>query len=184
VKKGGKGGAKTSQAGSDFEDQTYEVLLNDLKHIGYSVKSINRGAKNPRHLTLDGPGTKVIEIFFKASLHKDFFEPRGIKSSDYFSARLEPDTAIFSNATKTLTIIEKKQQTGTGSVAEKLQTCDYKMIYYKTLCDPIGLKVDLVWQLGEYFKKQEIQLRSVFEYMNPKGSTYYFHKIPVGMLKI
>jgi hypothetical protein len=184
VKKGGVGGANTSKAGSDFEDKTYEVLLDDLKKTGFSIKTTNYGDKNLRNLTLVGPYSKTIEIFFKASIHKDFFEPRGIRSLDFFSARLEPDTAIFSHSTKTLTIIEKKQQTGSGSVAEKLQTCDYKMIYYKTLCAPLGFEVDLIWQLGKYFEEQEEQLQSVFEYMILKGSTYYFHKVPVEKLKI
>ena len=184
MKKGGVGGAKTSKAGSDFEGTTYEVLLSDLQNKGFSVKATNYGAKNLRNLTLVGPDSKTIEIYFKASIHKDFFEPRGIRSLDFFSARLEPDTAIFSHFTKTLTIIEKKQQTGTGSVAEKLQTCDYKLIYYKTLCAPLGIEVDLIWQLGEYFEEQQEQLQSVFKYMILKGSTYYFHKVPVEKLKI
>ena len=184
MKKGGVGGAKTSKSGSDFEDQTYQTLIDDLKKIGYEVQILNKGKKNPRGLTLIGPNSKNIEIFFKASLHKDFFEPRGVRNSDYFSARLEPDTAIYSESTKTLTIIEKKQQTVGGSVAEKLQTCDYKLQYYTTLCKPLGIKIDLIWQLGEYFKSQEKQLRSVLEYMESKGSSYYFHKVPVEKLKI
>ncbi len=184
MKKGGKGGAKTAKAGADFEDQTHQVLIDDLKQIGYVIDTSEWGNISPRYISLKKSDSRVIEIFFKASLHKLFFEPRGVKSSDYFSARLEPDTAIFSSSARTLTIIEKKQQTGAGSVAEKLQTCDYKMLYYRTLCEPLNLKVELVWQLGSYFKEQEEGLRSVFEYMISKGSTFYFNKIPVDKLKL
>lgn len=184
MKKGGVGGAKTSKSGSDFENSTYETLLNDLIAKGYSVKEIVNGTTSPRTITLVSEDFNKVEFYFKAAIHKNFFEPRGILTSEYFTARLEPDTAIYSEKTKTLTIIEKKQQTTTGSVAEKLQTCDYKMMYYKTLCAPLKVKVDLIWQLGEYFKQQEKGLGSVFEYMKSKGSSYYFHKVPVEALKI
>ena len=69
-------------------------------------------------------------------------------------------------------------------MAEKLQTCDYKMMYYKTLCDPIGIKVDLIWQLGSYFFDQKDNLRSIFEYMLTKGSRYFFYEVPIKELKI
>lgn len=178
------GGAKTSKSGADFEDSTHKVLINDLEGIGYRIQNLEDGNKGPRTITLVKNQSETIELFFKAALHKSFFELRGVRSLEYFSARLEPDTAIFSPKTNTLTIIEKKQQKTTGSVAEKLQTCDYKMFYYQTLCKPIGVEVDLIWQLGEYFKSQERQLKSVFDYMESKGSSYYFHKVPVNKLKI
>jgi hypothetical protein len=57
-------------------------------------------------------------------------------------------------------------------------------MYYSTLCEPIGVKVDLIWQLGQYFVGQKENLRSVFEYMLSKGSCYYFLDIPIKELKI
>ena len=184
MKTGGVGGAHTARAGSDYEKLTHDLLISDLQKIGYEIKEIKPGNNSPRGISMAGPRSTTIEFYFKAAIHKDFFEPRGVRSADYFSARLEPDTAIYSESTKTLTIIEKKQQTTPGSVAEKLQTCDFKMLYYTTLCKPLGIKVDLIWQLGEYFKRQEKQLESIFKYMESKGSSYYFHKVPVDKLKI
>ena len=58
------------------------------------------------------------------------------------------------------------------------------MLYYSTLCGPIKVNVDLIWQLGPYFEQQQVGLRSVFEYMNSKGSRYFFGHIPVSELKI
>jgi hypothetical protein len=184
MKKGGVGGALTAKAGSDFEDALFNELAGDLKSNGYSQVDILRGPTSAKYVRYAHKNRGEIEIFFKASVHKIFFEPRGVKSSDFFSARLEPDTAIFSPKTRTLTIIEKKQQNTTGSVAEKLQTCDYKMLYYTTLCGQINVKVDLIWQLGPYFEKQQGNLRSVFDYMKSKGSRYFFGHIPVSELKI
>lgn len=184
MKKGGIGGAKTQKSGEVFENDTLDNLVKAFEAGGYLVKSLRPKSGSPRGITFENRKGEVVELYFKAAIHKDFFEPRGIQTKQYFSARLEPDTAIYSEKTKTLTIIEKKQQTGSGSVAEKLQTCDYKMMYYKTLCDPIGIKVDLIWQLGSYFFDQKDNLRSIFEYMLTKGSRYFFYEIPIKELKI
>lgn len=178
MKKDGVGGAKTQKAGEAFENLTLSNLVHSFEENGYKVQSTRPGGLSPRGITFRNSQENVVEMFFKAALHKDFFEPQGVKSSDYFSARLEPDTAIYSHKAKTLTIIEKKQQTGAGSVAEKLQTCDYKMLYYSTLCKPLKIKVHLFWQLGPYFLENQNGLRSVFEYMESKGSQYFFHEIP------
>ncbi len=184
MKKGGVGGAATSKSGSDFEDALFAKLAEDLIANRFQEIDIQKNGNTIRYVRYKHSEKGNLDIYFKASVHKLFFEPRGVFSADFFSARLEPDTAIFSENTKTLTIIEKKQQNTSGSVAEKLQTCDFKMLYYTTLAKPLGIKVDLVWQLGPYFEKQQKGLRSVFEYMNSKGSRYFFGHIPVSELKI
>ena len=187
MKKGGFGGAKTQKAGADFETSTAEDLLEKLLLKGYKVTKEHRlsGAKSTLHgVSMKSKRNSKIEIYYQDGIYRLFFEPRGIDWRDYYSGRLKPDSAIYSEDTKTLTIIEKKQQEGAGSVAEKLQTCDYKMQYYSNLVRGLGIKVELVWQLGKYFLDQEQNLKSVFEYMTSKGSRYYFLTIPVEELNI
>ena len=187
MKKGGIGGAKTQKAGADFEASTAEDLIQKLVKQGYKVTGEHRlsSSKSTLHgVSLISPKKNSLEIYYQDGIYKLFFEPRGVNWRKHFSARLKPDSAIYSEATKTLTIIEKKQQETSGSVAEKLQTCDYKMLYYTTLCNQIGIKVDLIWQLGPYFEMQQVNLRSVFDYMKSKGSRYFFGHIPVTELKI
>ena len=184
MKKGGRGGSATQKAGEVFENKTLENLLASFQKNGFVLDSILKGGQNPRALFLKNEAGKLVDIFLQAAVHTHFFKPRGINSDDYFSAELRPDTAIFSHSANTLTIIEKKQQTGAGSVAEKLQTCDYKMQYYTTLCKPIGVRVDLIWQLGQYFVDNKIALRSVFEYMKSKGSRHFFLEVPFEALHI
>ncbi len=187
MKKGGIGGAKTQKAGADFEISTSADLIEKLKNQGYKIESEHKltGAKGPLHgVTLLSPKSNKVEIYYQDGIYKLFFEPRGVDWRKHFSARLKPDSAIYSEATKTLTIIEKKQQEGAGSVAEKLQTCDYKMIYYTKLVSGMGIKVELVWQLGQYFVDQEANLKSIFEYMVSKGSRHYFLTIPIEGLNI
>jgi hypothetical protein len=187
MKKGGTGGSHTARAGSSFEVQVDETLLTDLDQIGYLETAIQKlsGASGPIHgrILQNDLGNKI-EMFYKSGVYKLFFEPRGVHYKDHFSARLEPDIAIYSEREQTLTIIEIKQMTAAGSVAEKLQTCDYKRFYYETLASPLSVKVSISWVLGEYFKTQESQFQSVYEYMLTKGSKYYFGFLPVNELEI
>lgn len=187
MKKGGVGGAKAQKAGADFEASTSEDLIQKLVKQGYKIAKEHRlaGSSGTLHgVSLVSPKNSKLEIYYQDGIYKLFFEPRGIDWREHFSARLKPDSAIYSEKTKTLTIIEKKQQEGAGSVAEKLQTCDYKMIYYSKLVSGMGIKVELVWQLGQYFVDQEANLKSIFEYMMSRGSRHYFLTIPIDGLNI
>jgi hypothetical protein len=187
MKKGGTGGAYTSRQGSTFEILTDEKLLKEMTNSGYVEKDVHRlsGAHGPIHgRTMQSASGDTVEFFYKTGLYRIFFATHGIDYHEYFSARLEPDTAIYSHSTKVLTIVEKKQMTVGGSVAEKLQTCDYKRHYYETLTRDLGIEVDIKWLLGEYFKQQQVQLKSVYEYMLSKGSNYYFDLIKLQDLRI
>jgi hypothetical protein len=186
MKKGGVGGAKTAKAGADFEKISDNQLIASLSESGYEqtfLYGLNSGGVAPHALSMEKSGSKI-DIFYKAGIYKYFFEPRGIDAKKLFSARLEPDSAIYSYRKKILTIIEKKQQTGAGSVAEKLQTCDYKKYYYEKLLEGTGIKLEIVWLLGPYFYENRAGLASVFEYMESKGSRYYFEILPVEELAL
>lgn len=186
MKKGGVGGAKTAKEGADFEVSSDNQLISSLIDSGYQLTilhGLNSSGTTPHALTMEKNGAKI-DIFYKAGIYKYFFEPKGIDARRIFSARLEPDSAIYSHQKKTLTIIEKKQQTGAGSVAEKLQTCDYKKYYYEKLLEGTGIKLEIVWLLGSYFYENKVGLASVFEYMENKGSKYYFEQIPVDKLSL
>jgi hypothetical protein len=187
VKKGGSGGAKTQKSGADFEVSTADSFISDLMQLGFKVDSKHR--RSPRSSTLHGvslskTNEQKLEIFYQDGIYKLFFEPLGVDWKTYFSSRLKPDSAIYSTSTRVLTVIEKKQQNVEGSVAEKLQTCDYKLNYYKKLTKPLDVEVNLIWLLGPYFENKKDSLRSVFEYMLEKGSRYYFGNIPISELCI
>lgn len=187
MKTGGTGGSHTAKVGMTFEQITDDALIDELSRIGFFEKEIiklNKNSSTVHGRILQSESDNEIEIFYKSGIYKLFFEPRGINYRDSFSARLEPDTAIFSSRTNTLTVIEKKQMVAAGSVAEKLQTCDYKRMYYETLLSPLGISLEISWILGPYFKQKEIQLKSVYDYMLSKRSKYYFGDIPVEELNI
>ena len=187
MKRGGIGGAKTQKSGANFEESTAQDFLRDFIDSGYKVVEEHRLSSNSKTLhgmSLQNEFGKKLEIYYQDGVYKLLFEPNGINWNQHFSARLKPDTAIYSPERRALTVIEKKQQEGEGSVAEKLQTCDYKLNYYKTLASRLSIDVELVWLLGPYFEKKQETLRSVFEYMEEKGSRYYFGKIPISVLSI
>jgi len=182
MRRGGVGGAKTQKAGARFEESTAEELIKEILRSGYQIVEEHRPKGNTKTLhglSLTNGSGYPLEIYYQDGLYKLFFEPRGINWKDKFSSRLKPDTAIYSTAHRVLTIVEKKQQETEGSVAEKLQTCDYKLNYYTTLTRDLNIKVQLFWLLGSYFENKQESLRSVFDYMEQKGSRYFFHRIPL-----
>jgi hypothetical protein len=187
MKRGGVGGAKTQKAGAKFEESTAQDFIRDFIDSGYRVVEEHRLGSNSNTihgLSLQNQNGKSLEIYYQDGVYKLLFEPNGVNWNQYFSARLKPDTAIYSPQKRTLTVIEKKQQEAEGSVAEKLQTCDYKLNYYRTLADKLNIEVELIWLLGPYFEKKQETLRSVFEYMENKGSRYFFGKIPIDLISI
>ena len=70
---------------------------------------------------------EVGQIFQKDGLYRYFDEIDDFDYTKIISAKLLPDEAIFVISKNTVYIIEKKTQSGGGSVDEKLQTCDFKI---------------------------------------------------------
>jgi hypothetical protein len=91
-----------------------------------------------------------------------------------------PDDAIFIIKDKTLYIIEIKFQAVTGSVDEKLQTCDFKNKQYRKLLVPLGISVKYVYILNDWFKKE--QYKDVLEYVKSVGCCYFFYELPLSFL--
>ena len=94
------------------------------------------------------------------------------------SRRLLPDDALLVIVRETLFIIEVKYQQVAGSVDEKLQTCDFKRKQYLKLVAPLGLKVEYVYVLNDWFKKPEY--KDVLDYIiSVDGCSYYFEYLPL-----
>jgi hypothetical protein len=78
---------------------------------------------------------------------------------------------------KTIYIIEKKFQAGSGSVDEKLQTCDFKKKQYIKLFKPLNIKVEYYYVLNDWFRKPEYN--DVFEYIESVGCKYFIEELPL-----
>lgn len=168
MKKSGKGGGRTI-TGLRFESRVaMRELLATLR--GYEIKEDKVYFK----------GRKVAEFFGKHKLYKNLLEPNNIDYSTITSKKLVPDEAILILAGKTLYIIEIKSQEVTGSVDEKLQTCDFKNREYKRLLAPLGISVKYTYILNGWFKKPEY--KDVLEYIDSVGCYYFFYELPLSFL--
>lgn len=163
----GKGGANT-KTGLVFEGQTdLSTFLNSQKN--YHVKGGIVYFKN----------REVARVFKKYKLYK-FLEEYDIDWRNILSKKLLPDDSIYVIVSNTIYIIECKFQKVAGSVDEKLQTCDFKKKQYIKLMKPLGIKVDYIYVLNDWFTVPAY--RDVLAYIKEMGCDYYFNEISLSRL--
>ena len=173
MKKGGIGGANTI-TGLNFEDKVdLHKLLSRIP--GYSIKK----SKNRIGVDVLFEGKLVARCFRKYDFYK-FLEENDIEWKKIISRKLLPDDAMLVIVRETLFIIEIKYQQVAGSVDEKLQTCDFKRKQYLKLVTPLGLKVEYVYVLSDWFKKPEY--KDVLEYIQSVNCHYKFNELPLSWL--
>jgi len=97
-----------------------------------------------------------------------------------FSKQLVPDNGLFVVVRDTLFIIEIKFQQGTGSVDEKLQTCDFKRKQYTKLVHSLGWRVEYVYILNDWFKQEGY--KDTLDYIHSMNCHYMFNEIPLKWL--
>jgi hypothetical protein len=165
--KGGKGGGNT-RVGIEFEARV--DLLNQIDELpGYEIDGNNILYK----------GTEVALFFKKRGLYRHL-EGLGVDYRQYISKRLEPDNALYVINNNTIFIIEIKFQNVSGSVDEKLQTCDFKKKQYMKLFSSLNYEVEYIYILSEWFKKEEY--KDVRDYIISVGCRFYFEFLPLHEL--
>ena len=169
--KGGKGGANTNLNGLKFEKETDIKILFQKIH-GYKV--INE--------EIYFQDKKVAELFSKNSLYKKLLTQYGINWKTRASSKLLPDEAIFILKDNTLYVIEKKIQNGSGSVDEKLQTCDFKKKKYIKLLTGTNIKVEFIYVLNNWFDQE--RNKDTFDYIKAVGCHYFFNTLPLSFLNL
>lgn len=168
MKQGGTGGANT-KTGLIYEGKVdLRTFLNEQP--GYKVEGN----------TVFYLNEKVGQIFKKYELYTKFLSPRGVNWSDYISSRLLPDNGIYVIVNNTVFIIEVKTQHRTGSVDEKLQTCDFKKKQYQKLFFRLNIEVQFIYILDDWFDKPKY--KDVLDYIISVGCQYYFQYIPLQRL--
>ncbi len=170
MKEGGVGGSKT-KTGLHFESRvSLEKVISALP--GYTISDDR----------VFFQGVKVAELYQKHKLYKNLLKPNHIDYSVIISKKLLPDEAILILKDKTLYIIEIKFQKVSGSVDEKLQTCDFKCREYKKLLAPLGISVEYVYILNDWFNKKEY--KNVLNYVKSVGCHYFFNEVPLEFLNL
>ncbi len=167
MKKKGFGGGNTI-TGLKFErGRDILSILSNVK--GYSVKGN----------VIFYLGKEVARSYRKHSLYK-FLESQGVDYKKIISKKLLPDEALYVIVKNTLFVIEMKYQEVTGSVDEKLQTCDFKKKQYKKLMAPLNIEVEYIYILSNWFRKPEY--KDVLDYIISVDCQYYFQYLPLQKL--
>ena len=186
--KDGIGGVNT-KTGLEFEMQTdlkeiisrlknYEVRncdFNTSRRKGKVIKGkkLRSEEKSARWIVLYKQ-EEVARIYRKEGLYRYFDEIDDYDYTEIISSKLLPDDAIFVIEKNTVFIIEKKTQSGSGSVDEKLQTCDFKLKQYKKLFSPLNKEVKYYYLLEkEWFSQRKY--KDVLDYIISVGCGYYFN---------
>jgi hypothetical protein len=173
MKEGGIGGGKTI-TGLNFERSVdFQELL--AAKPGYAIKEIP--GKAGKGVFFEGE--LVARCFRKNGFYK-YLDEHNVDWHAQLSKKLLPDDALLVIVRETLFIIEVKYQQVAGSVDEKLQTCDFKRKQYQKLVAPIGLKVEYVYVLNDWFKNPSY--KDVLEYVNSVNCHYRFNTLPLAWL--
>ncbi len=162
------GGAQTNANGLKFEQDT--SLNNALIMKGFKINKF-AVLKNGKILGLSLP---------KHNLYKVFEHLMDDGYLNYVSKRLLPDEAFYNFSSNTIYIIEKKFQNSSGSVDEKLQTCDFKLWEYRKMFSPIDIDVRYIYVLNDWFKQKMYD--DVKQYIRDHECDYYFNEIPLDVL--
>ena len=173
MKTGGIGGANTL-TGLNFESKIdFQKLLGKIP--GYSVAKIPDKAG----MGVFFEGKLVARCFKKHDFYR-FLDESKVDWQNMLSKKLLPDDAMLVIVRETLFIIEVKYQQVAGSVDEKLQTCDFKRKQYLKLVAQLGLKVEYVYVLNDWFKKPEY--KDVLDYIHSVNCHYRFNELPLAWL--
>jgi len=166
--KDGKGGGNT-RTGLVYEGEVDLKTFLDSK-TGYEVS----GDKVLYNEEL------VARIFKKNSFYNIFLKELEVDWKKYLSKRLMPDDSIFVLLNNTLFIIECKFQQVSGSVDEKLQTCDFKKKQYQKLLASANIDVEYVYLLSDWYRHP--RYKDVLDYIISVNCHFYFEYIPLTKL--
>ncbi len=173
MKTGGLGGANTL-TGLRFEREVdFQQLIGTVP--GYEVKRVS--LKAGMGVFFEG---KLIARCFRKHDFYQFLSESNVDWKNLITKKLLPDDALLVIVRETLFIIEVKYQQVAGSVDEKLQTCDFKRKQYLKLVSSLGLKVEYVYVLNDWFKKPEY--KDVLDYIHSVNCHYRFNEIPMSWL--
>lgn len=173
MKIGGTGGARTLTGLSFEKTVDFQTLLETIP--GYAVKAID--GKIGKGVYFDD--ALVARCFRKHDFYR-YLEEEGIAWHKLISKKLLPDDALLVVVRETLFIIEVKYQQVAGSVDEKLQTCDFKRKQYLRLVAGLGLKVEYVYVLNDWFKQSGY--KDVLDYIHSVNCHYKFDTLPLAWL--
>lgn len=173
MKTGGKGGNST-KTGLEYERVVdFQSALQKIN--GYSIEE--HPQKSGLAVFYKG---QIVARFFRKNAFYKFLNEQKVDWKKLVSKRLYPDDALLVIVRETLFVIEVKFQKVAGSVDEKLQTCDFKRKQYLKLLHGLGIKVEYVYVLNDWFK--DPKYKDVLDYIHSVNCHYKFDEIPLAWL--
>ena len=172
------GGINANINGLIFEKKT--SLKMALERCGFSLEPIchdeNTGYKIYKGKSFLGYSVPQYRLY------TDFLKPNKINYKEYNSKKWLPDECFINIKTKIAFIIEKKFQSKSGSVDEKLLTGHFKKMEYKKLFKPLGYRVIFIYVLSSEWFTNKPAYDDTFQYIEDMDCEYYFDKIPLDKL--
>lgn len=175
------GGANTNVNGLSFEQTT--KLSTALESVGCDIQAVStsvvKTGKNKIQEVLY-QGTHIGFACAQHAFEKYLSHYQDVDMKTVLSKSLRPDDVFINDITKTVYIIEKKFQHDSGSVDEKLQTCDFKKKQYKKLLRTAEYDVEYYYVCNDWFAGREYA--DVREYIEDVGCKIFFNEIPLDYL--
>jgi len=173
MKKGGVGGGSTVTGAAYEGNVDVQSLLEAIP--GYNLRSTSGRAG--RDVFFE---SKLVARCFRKHDFYVFLKENDIAWEKRISKKLLPDDALLVIVRDTLFIVEVKYQQVPGSVDEKLQTCDFKRKQYLKLVVDLGLKVEYVYVLNDWFRAEGY--KDVLDYIHSVNCHYKFGALPLEWL--
>ena len=159
------GGSKTNENGLGFEGRTSLIdSLNQNNEI--SIISNYKVFYKSRFIGY---------YCEKHNFYKLFLEEKNISWKKLISKKYLPDSVFINEVNKVVYVIEKKYQEGSGSVDEKLQTCDFKKKIYTKLIQDTGYKTEYYYLFNKWYLREEYN--DVKNYIHSVGCKYFIEHI-------
>ena len=173
------GGSKTNKNGLSFEGRT-DFVSSIKKDKNFSLKVISN-LKDTYEIKHKG---KKIGLYTEKHEFYKFLSSENVDYKKIVSKKYLPDGVLINQLNKTIYIIEKKFQEGSGSVDEKLQTCDFKKKIYTSLIDQCDVKygTEYYYLLNDWYDREEY--KDVKEYIKSVGCKYFINEINLEELGI
>ena len=166
------GGSKTNKNGLSFEGRTNLIQsLDNNKNI--SIVDTNK---------IYYSGKYVGYYCEKHSFYNRFLQKNNIDWKSLISKKYLPDGVLVNELNKTVYVVEKKFQESSGSVDEKLQTCDFKKKIYTRLIEKTGYKTEYYYLWNDWFLRDEYD--DVKKYIKSVGCKYFIDEIDFNELGI
>ena len=165
------GGSRTNKNGLSFEGRT--SLIESLnQHSDISIQGNTNIYFNGKNIGYYCEKHQFYSTFVEPQLRR-----KGIDWTTLTSKKYLPDSVIVNNENRTVYVVEKKFQEGSGSVDEKLQTCEFKKKIYQKLITLTGYETNYYYLLNEWYNQD--QYNDVKEYILSVGCKFFINEIPL-----